>query len=339
MILLSIIVVAWNDEKFIGQALASCIDHSFKDYEVIVVNNGSTDRTGELIRQTAIGREDTFRIIENKENEGPGEGRNIGIVHARGEYLMFLDGDDWFEPGAVAEVAAHLQKKNPDVLMFNHQRVWDNGLKISNLPNRYTNLGHEDRDLSLHSERQGAIRNLHTLWNKAYRRRFIESIEISLPKLCHYEDMVWSFTAMIKAKSCYFISKTILNYRQRSGSITKSADDRHFEIFSQSRRLIELLNQEPEYNEWYGPLAYEYNRSLIFGLINTRLRVPKPRESEYLRKAASLLYEWRSEVGITKPDWLLFAAKTGNKNFYFMVNGINLRIIKLSQSINRLFSK
>jgi glycosyltransferase involved in cell wall biosynthesis len=339
MILLTIIVVAWNDERFIEQALASCIDHSFKDYEVIVVNNGSTDRTGEIVRRTAIGREDIFRVIENKENEGPGEGRNIGIAHARGDYLMFLDGDDWFEPEAIAEVAAHLQKESPDVLMFNHQRVWDSGLKIPNLPNRYTTLGHEDRDLSPQAERQGGIRNIHTLWNKAYRRRFIEAIGISLPKLCHYEDMVWSFTAMIKAESCYFISKTVLNYRQRSGSITKSADDRHFEIFSQSRRLIELLNQEPEYNKWYGPLAYEYNRSLIFGLINTRLRIPKPRESEYLRKAASLLYEWRSQAGITKPDWLLFAAKTGNKNFYFTINGINLRLIKLTQSITRRFNR
>src|SRR5690625_3321652 len=115
MYLISIIVVTWNNENFIEQALSSCVDSEVNNYEVRVVHNASDDNTGAMIRRAIRYQPSLFKVIENKRNEGLGEGRNIGMRHANGEYLMFLDGDDWFQCGAIRRVASVLEAKRPQV--------------------------------------------------------------------------------------------------------------------------------------------------------------------------------------------------------------------------------
>ena len=105
--LLSIIVVTWNNENFIEEALESCIFETEINYEVVVVHNASDDKTGEMIQRVANGNK-LFKVIENSKNEGLGKARNIGIDNADGEYLIFLDGDDWINSKGIVEVLDRL---------------------------------------------------------------------------------------------------------------------------------------------------------------------------------------------------------------------------------------
>ena len=146
--LLSIIVVAYNNEDYIEQAIASCACFDDPDCEVLVVHNRSTDRTGEVVHGLMDGREWPLKLVSNDENVGPGEARNIGMRQASGDYFMFLDGDDWFEPGAIRRVMDRLRQWRPDLLMFNHQRALPDGRKIPNIPNRYVDLHGEPADLT-----------------------------------------------------------------------------------------------------------------------------------------------------------------------------------------------
>ena len=98
---LSIIVVAHNVELYIEKALNSCIAALDEEYEVIVVDNNSDDATLSLIRSVAAAHPNIFNVVENDTNVGLGFGRNIGMQHARGEYILFLDGDDWYSPTAI----------------------------------------------------------------------------------------------------------------------------------------------------------------------------------------------------------------------------------------------
>jgi len=327
MPLISIIIPTRNNEEHIAEAITSCLDNKNNDYEIIIVNDASTDQTLTEIKKIFDIYPQKTSVITTEENIGLGPARNLGVSKAKGDYLMFLDGDDWFEPGAIDCVSKKLQQTQADVLMFNHQRVWNHETRIPNIPNRYIDLNNQEKNISEPTERKGAIRNLHSACNKAYKLDFIIKNKISFPK-GFYEDITWSFNSVIKAKKIYFIPEIIFNYRQRWGSITRREDDRHFDIFEKYRSILKLMAEKENYRKWYGDEAYEYGRSQIFGLFETGYRIPKRRQSEYLRTSYKLLNEWRKLQNIKYFDAKLIAAKISKPTIYNAV----AKVIKFSSS-------
>ena len=104
---ISIIVPLYNAEKFIDRCMSSILAQTFTNYEVILVNDGSTDRSSELCRRYQSANDRVIYI--EKENGGAGSARNLGIESARGEYLAFPDVDDWFSPDMYREIGrAHV---------------------------------------------------------------------------------------------------------------------------------------------------------------------------------------------------------------------------------------
>jgi len=334
--LLSIIVISFNSERYIEQALSSCLYPGNADYEIIVVDNGSEDQTRILANETLSNQGVSFRIIENGKNEGPGVARNIGIENASGEYCLLLDGDDWFEPEAIPFLMGRLREWCPDLLMFNHQQVWPDGRKIPNTPNRHVDLGNKQMDLTEPGVRKGAIRNLHVSWNKVYRKRFINDAGLSFPNLIYYEDLVWSVRAMAGAGKFYFVPDVLHNYRQHSKSSIHSINDGHFSVIHECRRIRHLLIEDAECRRWYGMKLYGYVRSTLFGVINTRSRIPKEREGEYLGEMANLLREFRGLLGIRTLDVRLLAAATGSDRIYSLVSRWMGRLDQVKKRIWRL---
>ncbi|MGB6008044.1 glycosyltransferase family 2 protein [Castellaniella sp.] len=337
--LLSIIIISFNGEKYIGQAISSCLSLAELDHEIIVVDNGSTDGSLDLIRSIATGCRSAFRIIENHENKGPGEARNIGLEHASGEYCMFLDGDDWFEPEAIPRIVCRLQEWKPDVLMFNHQQVWPDGRKIPNVPNRYVDLGGQWADLTNPAVRKGAIRNLHVPWNKAYRMGFVRDHGLLFPRQTYYEDMVWSIRATVEAGAFYYIPDVLHNYRRHSQSSLHTTHDGHFNIIRECRRVEALLKDHADYRRWYGTKIYGYVRSTLFGVINTGSRIPKAREGDYLKDVSALLKDFRRMLGLWRPDILSLVAATGDSKMYSVVSGWAVRVNRLRAQIYKLRSR
>lgn len=324
--LLSVIIVSFNGESYIEQAISSCVRLAGEDHEIIVVDNGSTDRSLELVRRMAQESGPALRIIENHENKGPGEARNIGLEHASGEYCMFLDGDDWFEPEAIPMVLKRLKEWKPDLLMFNHQQVWPDGRRIPNVPNRYVDLCDRWMDLTDPAVRKGAIRNLHVPWNKAYRMDFVRDRGLRFPPQTYYEDMVWSIRATVEADTFYYIPDVLHNYRRHPQSSLHTTHDGHFNIIRECRRIETLLKEHADYRRWYGTKIYGYVRSTLFGVINTGSRIPKAREGDYLKEVARLLKAFRRMLGLWRPDPLLLAAATGNNGIYSAISRWAVRI-------------
>lgn len=334
--LLSVIIISFNGEKYLGQAISSCLCHAGSDHEIIVVDNGSTDGSLDLIRSIAAGCGSTFRVVENHENKGPGEARNIGLEHASGEYCMFLDGDDWFEPEAIPRIAGCLREWKPDVLMFNHQQVWPDGRKIPNVPNRYVDLGDRWADLSNPAVRKGAIRNLHVPWNKAYRMGFVRDRGLLFPCQTYYEDMVWSIRATVEAGAFYYIPDVLHNYRRHPQSSLHTTHDGHFNIIRECRRVEALLRDHADYRRWYGTKLYGYMRSTLFGVINTGSRIPKAREGDYLKEVSVLLKDFRRMLGLWWPDILSLVAATGDRRMYSVVSGWAVRVNRLKGRMYKL---
>ena len=116
----SIIVAAYNSEKYITKCLASIINQTFNNIEIIVIDDGSTDETGKLIDKVLSGDERS-RVI-HQDNQGVSRARNEGIALASGEYLFFCDADDWLEVDAISSLYSVAKKENLDILYFDHFR-------------------------------------------------------------------------------------------------------------------------------------------------------------------------------------------------------------------------
>ena len=119
---ISIIIPVYNVEKYLRRCLDSVLNQTFTDWQAICVNDGSPDGSGEILAEYAA-RDSRF-IIVNKENGGLSDARNAGLPHATGEYIMYLDSDDFIHPQTM-EIAYHMARRdNSDIVSFTYDRVY-----------------------------------------------------------------------------------------------------------------------------------------------------------------------------------------------------------------------
>ena len=114
MVKVSIILTAFNEERYIKKAIESILNQTFKDLELIVVNDGSTDNTLDIIK----GFDDERIVLINQENRGPGASRNRALELAKGDYIMYLDGDDWYCEEAVEIAYEEIKRRDTDFTFY-----------------------------------------------------------------------------------------------------------------------------------------------------------------------------------------------------------------------------
>ena len=141
MIKISIIIPVFNGERFIKKAIESVLNQNFKDFELIIVNDGSTDDTLNIIKEF----EDDRISVVSQENMGPGASRNNALKMASGEYVMFLDSDDWLCPDSLRIAYGEAYKNNTDISIFQiikyHQGQYgkNDWFSLNNFPKDFEN--------------------------------------------------------------------------------------------------------------------------------------------------------------------------------------------------------
>ena len=184
---ISVIVAAYNVEEYIERCLNSLVDQTMDDIEIIVVNDGSKDATLEKIDQYTGDRR--IKVID-KENCGLIEARKSGLSVAEGEYVQFVDGDDWLKKDACEKLYNKASKENLDILWFNLCYAYEDGKTIDNEAKRFQLLKNEEYlDIVLKNEiRANAVLQM-------IRRRFIIHNNIEFPKDITYgEDLLITAT-------------------------------------------------------------------------------------------------------------------------------------------------
>ena len=114
----SIIIPVYNGANYMREAIDSALAQSYDNLEIIVVNDGSTDRSAAIAKEYAA-RDARIRVFD-KENGGLSDARNYGIARARGEYIGFLDSDDWIEPEMISDLAEHLTGSCKEIICSNY---------------------------------------------------------------------------------------------------------------------------------------------------------------------------------------------------------------------------
>jgi CDP-glycerol glycerophosphotransferase len=241
MTLISFVVPAHRVEGFLRECLDSILDQPFTDLEVIGVDDCSPDSSGEIFAEYAA-RDPRVTVVCLAENVGLGQARNIGLDRARGEYVWFVDSDDWLTVNCLPAVAHRLRETSPELLIVDHVRTyWDNSVIGSTM----SELFPDPPGATAFSLRQRPelIGLLHTVWNKLVRRRFLVDLGLRFGP-GWYEDVSFSYPLMLVAERVSVLDLVCVSYRQRrAGAITRTQGDRHFEVFPHWHRVFELMDE------------------------------------------------------------------------------------------------
>lgn len=236
--LISVIVPVYNSEKYLSECLDSILNQTMGDIEVIGVNDGSCDRSSEILLHYAD-QDSRIRFLSQK-NQGVAAARNRGIKEARGKYLYFVDSDDTIAPMLCEKAGLLAAKYDCDLVWV---AVDDADEKIYHKKLYYDKPSHEEKSHYLFGSRQLPGRYLN-------RREHLQKRQIHFPDGMRVsEDMVFNYKSMIFAESLAVCPKRMYYYRQHSESVLHQKvdpeNDRNFDLFLFHREMSFLFDEEP----------------------------------------------------------------------------------------------
>lgn len=254
---LTVMIPVYNIEDYLPKCLDSVIYPQLSNYEIVLVNDGSTDSSGKICEEYAHRYPGLIRVITT-ENGGLGAARDVGIKHALGEFILFLDSDDYLSPNAVPEIMDTLDL-GYDMCIFDIRWVNEDGRQI-----KYAHGCQREGFLTLESYPE-LLFEMPSAWNKIYRRTLFTENNIYYPGRVWYEDMYvtpWLYT---KCEKIYSIHKDWHNYLQRAGSITNNKNTaRNLEIIDAVNAMLNAYRHEGIYEKYKTQLEYSafYNQVL-----------------------------------------------------------------------------
>jgi glycosyltransferase involved in cell wall biosynthesis len=312
----SVILCVYNEEKFVGKAIESILDQTLDDLELIIVNDGSTDATLDVIESY----DDERIILINQENAGLGASRNRGIYYASGEYMTFLDGDDWFSPKALEESLSEAVSKDLDILMFQMINYDDETGRI--YENDWFNLNSfdesfDDRVFAPDECRDFLFDLSVSACQKLYRTSFVKDSLVRFPEGIYFEDMPFFFEIYLKAERIAILRKHFYYRRKHSASITHIVDCNYLDTVPAGQELMRRFIENGFYDDYrYDLLAYKINgprialseivdkcKSPLFDLIH----------DDYLEIKNSKYYDdYLNELGPVKRKFFLDVIEADN---------------------------
>ncbi len=239
--LISVIMPAYNVEKYIAQAIQSVLDQSYKNFELIIVNDGSTDSTLDIIKKYAL-TDDRIRVID-QQNQKLGPSRKNGFGVSAGEYIYFMDSDDLIHPEMLSICVDLSQKYDSDILKFNLQ-LFDDGNKP--LVNDY-NI--ESLDVVFYTQKQALITLPPTAPSYFLKRSLVNKVGVGYPAILH-EDEIGTYPFFCYAEIIASIDAELYFYRRGIQSITsKKFEARYNDMIRLLGMIIEQSAMYPEFGD------------------------------------------------------------------------------------------
>ena len=262
---LSIIVPIYNVAPYLRKCVDSLLAQDISDYEIILVDDGSTDNSGAIADEIS----DAFRLsplasrlqlrVIHQPNAGLSEARNTGTRAAKGEYIMFVDSDDYLQPNVLRTLMEQIERDNLDVLRFRYQNVRESGEAFAPYKDmtNYNDYSPAPTDgLTFLNERMG---NQCYAWQFILRSKLCQE-EIFTPSI-YFEDTDWTPRMLLRADRVASTELVVYNYLWREGSITLSQKD----IQKQHKQLLDKIDLLRKLNGWGNQVA---NRSWFDGMIS-----------------------------------------------------------------------
>lgn len=208
----SVIVPIYNGELYLKESLQTLLDQTYTNLEIICVNDGSQDNSGKIIDDLAAF--DSRIIALHQRNSGPSIARNLALEICSGDYITFMDSDDYIEKNYIEELVKGIEENHADMCICGHDVIYPQMIMQihathSSLLSRKTAIKHLLKD--------SIIKNY--AWGKCFKKELWEGIRFPIHR--YYEDIETIYKPMLKAKKIFLSDKILYHYMIRSGSITQ----------------------------------------------------------------------------------------------------------------------
>lgn len=239
---ISIIICAYNREEYLKRCLNSVKNQTLKNIEIICADDGSTDNTLDVFRKYA-NKDHRFKFFTQK-NSGPGVARNKAIKMATGEYIMFLDSDDWIELNTCEELYKKVKLNDLDILLFlmknyseeTGEYYEDSYYNLTPIPDDFENkvFSHEDISNIIFSISISACQ-------KIYKRSLVKKVHFAEKLL--FEDNPFFWGVMLQAKRMSLLKKHFYLRSRHTSSITSEYDNKYFDVIPISNKVISIFKE------------------------------------------------------------------------------------------------
>lgn len=264
---ISITIPVYNSEPYLEKCLDSIMGQTYKKLEIICVDDDSTDNSLVILKKYAA-IDDRIKVI-HKKNEGVSIARNTGLENANGDYVLFVDNDDWIESTTCEIALKNLVEQNTDLVIWTYLRERKGESKEKEIFDTDLVFTEEEVQKKLHRRMIGVIDEelaypenadaLCTVWGKLYKRSIISQYNIKfydIREIGTYEDGLFNLVYLQYVKKAVFLNKYLYHYRRTNDiSITESYDEN---LVQKWDKLFELMNQYIVHNE----LPVEYIEAL-----------------------------------------------------------------------------
>jgi glycosyltransferase involved in cell wall biosynthesis len=237
----SIIIPVYNAEKYLHKCLTSAISQTLKDIEIIVINDASTDTSLEIIKEFEK-KDSRIQLINFEKNKGNGIGRNTALKKAKGNYILFLDADDWLEKEAAKLVYQKAKKNNYKIVLMGYLQHFQVSQKTQAMPVIY-----KEKDTNLHRYFLTHTKGFGSMpWAYFYNRKFLIDNNIFFTEGVYFEDVNFVAKAIFSAQEIGALNLPLYHYLVHKESITGFLNKKKIENLFEVHILLKefLIKQD-----------------------------------------------------------------------------------------------
>lgn len=282
MVKVSVIIAVYNVETYLEKCLDSLINQSLEEIEIIAVNDGSTDGSQEILNRYM--KKSTKLKCYMKENGGAADARNHGLRYAVGEFVGYVDSDDFVDLNMYEVLYKKAKEKNSDIVECNLRHTYATGEDIE-IMDRYF----DSQELLMFGR--------YVVWNKIYNRKWLLEAEAEFPVHLIYEDVEFIARLVPYIKTYDYVDIAPIHYVQRRSSINNSTSNKTLHILQILKNIIAFYKEKGFYEEYEEALEYFYMRIILCSSLSRMCRM----DNKIQRKMA-LKENWELLVD-TFPNW------------------------------------
>lgn len=288
MTTLSVIVPAHNVERYVGDLLISLTRNTRSDFEFVFVNDGSTDRTPEIL-EAYRDRLPGFTLVQHATAQGLSSARNAGLRVASGRFITYVDGDDWLAPGYLSQLVAAIEGLGSDYVKTDHVQAYGARRVMQRAPQGRRGVVLKPRDsiLPIHDSTMVDYPNACT---GIYRRTLADDGLLSFdPELLTCEDRPWTWRLVRHAASYAVVSLAGVFYRRDvPGSLTQIGDQRQLHYFDAFDKVLAELDSDPDRDRFIPKAMRTYCDLIVFHQKKQQRLTPELRKAQRQRAQAVL---------------------------------------------------
>lgn len=311
---ISVIIPIYNVEKYVEECLNSVINQTYKNLEILCVDDCGNDNSIKVVEEIAK-KDERIKILSYGENKGVSFARNYGIEKASGDYIYFIDSDDFIEKNYINDLYEEIKKNDVDVIINTNAISYD---KILN--NQFFNVKLPLGKIEINND---TIYKLPTsVWCKLYKKSFLDRINVKFPLNLRFEDEFFHYATLVNTDFVYIIHKTSYFYRQIKSSFMNREKYKTFDMLFITKLIFEYYKENN--------LLDKYNLNIT--LIKRNLFINK-NKNELFKLVKNFFIQIKKDVEKHKNLYL----KKNLLFFYCILSSKNYYLFKLKYFLSKIF--